>query len=144
MNIKKKNSHTTCWNKVKIKLISFAIAANLRGNKSAACSALGKHCLKYCLKPVLNGTLSLFTKIEIFLYNELIHSCWEHRRHQHYWTVSGRKQTLRSVILKLHCQTETRMSRNKQEIHGPDSFFSTLFSEKIFCWRIILLLYFIL
>lgn len=41
----------------------------------------------------------------------------------------GRKQTLRSRILNLHCQTETSMSRNKQEIHGLDSFIIPLFIE---------------
>lgn len=64
---------------------------------------------------------------------------------------SGRKQTLRSMIPKLHCQTKTHMSRSKQEIRGPGSFISLLFTEiqiiatvVFFVWRITLLLYFIL
>jgi len=41
----------------------------------------------------------------------------------------GRKQTPRSMVLSLHCQTETSKSRNKHDINGLDSSIIPLFIE---------------
>lgn len=65
----------------------------------------------------------------MLLCNVLIHSCWEHSSMMVLSSFSGRKQTLKSMIPKLHSQTETHMSKNKQEIHEPDSFIRPLFIE---------------
>lgn len=58
-----------------------------------------------------------------------MHSFLEHSSVRLASSFCGRKQTLRCMIPKLHCQTETHMSRNKQEIHGPDCLISPLFAE---------------